>query len=431
MRELRELKSNLDGPDGIRTHDLLVRSQAHYPDSATGPQSECTIRALSLYTKTLGDIVSKKVYEYWYNKIKASEISDRNKQLILDFVKECSTRELSYARMRFYLAKLWVIIRLLNDKPLDGLSEEDVKNLVSEIRNNGYSDWTIYGYKVVVKQFFRWLKGYQLDWLKITMKNNHEKLPEEILTKDEVERMIANGNSSRDKAIVAVIYESGCRISEFLGIKLKHIQFDDYGCVIRVSGKTGSRRIRLVSSIPHLSTWLQNHPKRDDKDSFLWVGRIDHIVLDQSSIRRILNYIAKKAGITKPVNPHAFRHARATYLANYLTEAQMCEYLGWKLGSKMPRVYIHLSGRDVDKSILKMYGIVLDEEKKEESPIKECKFCHERNSVGSKYCKRCGASLDPKVVGEIQRRERELLSMISPEMIERMIEKKVEEALNK
>lgn len=77
-----------------------------------------------------------------------------------------------------------------------------------------------------------------------------------------------------------------------------------------------------------------------------------------------LQRIAKKAGISKQIHPHLFRHSRATYMANYLTEAQMNVYFGWAQGSDMPGVYVHLSGRDVDDAILKANGVIEKEEQK-------------------------------------------------------------------
>ncbi|KXA90543.1 hypothetical protein AKJ40_01415 [candidate division MSBL1 archaeon SCGC-AAA259M10] len=52
----------------------------------------------------------------------------------------------------------------------------------------------------------------------------------------------------------------------------------------------------------------------------------------------MLNRVAEKADIDKPVNPHHFRHSRATFLANRLTESQMCEWFGWVQGSDRPSV---------------------------------------------------------------------------------------------
>ena len=79
-------------------------------------------------------------------------------------------------------------------------------------------------------------------------------------------------------------------------------------------------------------------------------------LLTYNGARGILIRLASRAGIKKRVNPHGFRHARATNLADHLTEAQMNEYLGWVQSPKMTSIYVHLSGRDVDKALLKLHG---------------------------------------------------------------------------
>ncbi|MDI6799059.1 MAG: tyrosine-type recombinase/integrase, partial [Candidatus Aenigmarchaeota archaeon] len=115
----------------------------------------------------------------------------------------------------------------------------------------------------------------------------------------------------------------------------------------------------LFSSVPHLSNWLEHHPLKDNPDAPLWVSvgtRNSHKQLLYYGLYQRLRRIAKRAGIKKKVNPHAFRHARATFLANHLTEAQMKEYFGWVQNSKMASIYVHLCGRDTDEAILKMYG---------------------------------------------------------------------------
>jgi rRNA maturation endonuclease Nob1 len=119
----------------------------------------------------------------------------------------------------------------------------------------------------------------------------------------------------------------------------------------------------------------------------------------------VLKRSALKAGIKKRVNPHAFRHARATHLANHLTEAQMKQYFGWVQSSDMASVYVHLSGRDVDNALLKMNGIEVDEEEEKRNgnivlkPIK-CVRCENENPATNKFCQRCGMALDLRVVME-------------------------------
>jgi site-specific recombinase XerD len=112
--------------------------------------------------------------------------------------------------------------------------------------------------------------------------------------------------------------------------------------------------------------------------------------------------LAKKAGVKKRVNPHSFRHARATHLAGMLTESQMKQYLGWTQGSKMAAVYVHLSGRDVDNKILEIHGLKKpeEEEKARQMGPKICPACEKANEFEARICCRCGRALDIKTAIE-------------------------------
>lgn len=127
------------------------------------------------------------------------------------------------------------------------------------------------------------------------------------------------------------MYETGGRIGELLNLRRKHVQFDNIGAVLIFSGKTGDRRVRLITTTPALSQWMLDHPL-DDPDAPLWVTLGDRnrgAPLDYGAARYALQSLAERAKIKKRINPHSFRHARASYLANHLTEAQLGKYLGW------------------------------------------------------------------------------------------------------
>ena len=259
------------------------------------------------------------------------------------------------------------------------------------INTQPFTEWTKHEYRRSIKKFFKWLgKGDAVSWIKCTSPRNR-KLPEEILTEDDVKRMINAARNSRDRAIISVLYESGCRVGEFLSMRIKNASFDRYGAVIVVHGKTGYRRIRLVSSVPYLAEWLNSHPFKEDSEAWLWISLRTFKRIPYNSLRIILRKIVEKAGVKKKVNPHAFRHARATHLANHLTEAQMKEFFGWVQDSDMASVYVHLSGRDVDRAILKLYGMDMDDEGNNGELLKpkKCLRCGETNPATNQLCKRC------------------------------------------
>lgn len=300
------------------------------------------------------------------------------------------------------------------------LTNEELKDIVRKIETYPeWKDWTKHDFEIILRKFIRWVNGkynknLDTSYIKPRINKKNHKLPEELLTQEEVEQLVNACDNPRDRALISVLYESGCRIGEILGLQLKHIQFDEYGAILMVNGKTGQRRVRIVSSAPLLSNYIENHPFKDSPESYLWLTKFNRKVakkdgwnpLMYKGISSILMKITKKTGIKKRVYPHIFRHSRATHLAKILTEAQMKEYFGWVQASEMASVYVHLSGRDVDHAILKLYGLQ-ENDIKEEQQIKpiRCFKCKEPNSSLDKRCKRCGYSLDEKEVMRIEQKK--------------------------
>lgn len=370
-------------------------------------------------------------------RVQNSHISEINKSLIFKFKDECLSNGLSIDRALFYVDKLYMIARFLK-KNFPQVTKEDLKELVRKIELKDYSEWTKLGYKITLKKFYQWFEGIEegypekVSWIKTGIKKNREKLSN-LPTQEEIEKLINAACTVRDKALVSALYESGCRIGELLNIRLKDAEFDDYGAVILVKGKTGPRRIRLVSSVPRLSIWIEHHPQKDNPESPLWIntGTTNHEeAMMYQTARKILKDLARKINLNKPVNPHSFRKARATHLASKLTEAQMCEYFGWIQGSDMPFTYVHLSGRDIDEAILKMHGKIPKDNDRLEFKLKKCPRCFHENPPDSHFCITCRLPLDEKTAIEIERRKKEFISTtITNEIIEKMVEEKVRQIL--
>jgi integrase/ribosomal protein L40E len=286
-------------------------------------------------------------------------------------------------------------------------------------QNNAWSDWTKSDFKRIVKFFYRWLKFGNLEgdypdivkWIKPKMKRNNSKTPEQILTKEEIELMASKANNIRDKALVLILYESGCRIGELLNMKIKDVAFDNYGCYVLVSGKTGWRRVRIIEYSKDLLAWLDSHPFKNNPESYVWISLEEpepENTLRPESVNNLLKSLAKKANISKRVHNHAFRHARATHLAKYLSEAIMKQHFGWTQDSKMASVYYHLSGKDVDEALLKLHGLKPEETKEETPKIKICPRCGEANSILSHFCKKCNAPLDLPTMLEVEDQRKQL-----------------------
>ncbi|MEM2619567.1 MAG: tyrosine-type recombinase/integrase, partial [Candidatus Hadarchaeales archaeon] len=222
-------------------------------------------------------------------------------------------------------------------KEYSELTEEDVLAWLKRIEEDG-SAHTRHDYKRRVKTFLRWIHQREGRPVPEFVKNIKATKPKglgcEVLTREEVRRMVEATETQRDRALIYLLYDSGARVGELVSMRVKDVEFDQYGAVVRVRGKTGKRRVRLIDSVPDLQLWINMHPNKEDPEAPLWPGRGGKpigIVRVEHMVRRY----AEKAGIPKKVHPHVFRHSRATHLAAMgLTEAQLRGFFGWTRDSE-------------------------------------------------------------------------------------------------
>jgi len=333
----------------------------------------------------------KRLLENCIKSIKENkEFSKQNKKLLLSFQENCITRGLSFFRANKYLYLMKTITKTIN-KDLNKATVKDIESFVNWLEKSDYQEATKKDYKVCLKVFFKWIKKPELtEWVVCKAKRNKGKLPGELLTEEDILKLIDVTSHIRNKCLISVLFESGARISEIGSLKLKHVSFDEFGSTILVKGKSGSRRIRLIASTKYLSDWINQHPTKNNQDTGLWIGFKSKKPLQYRMFFKVLKEAGKKAEIQKKLNPHNFRHSRASMLAKVLTESQLKQFFGWEQSSTMPQIYVHLSGRDLDDSLLSMYGLKqkTQEEKSKLLPIK-CPSCNELNTAGSVVCNSC------------------------------------------
>lgn len=379
-------------------------------------------------------------------KTSKSAASQHNRELILRFDEENMVNGLKDTTRLNTMVILHNFAEFLGTKKFEEVDKQTIAAYIANLKekkkendlkkkkkeSNDY-DLTIELVKTKLKRFYKWLSGGEnypdsVKWLRGKGKN--ETLDEKkILKEEEVKKMIEVADSWRDKAMVAVLYESACRIGEFLGMKIEDLVFDGYGVRVKVSGKTGEREIRLVFSVPYLKEWLKRHPQKDRKEAWLWSVKGDK-PMTESNVNYMLKKLAKKSGIEKEVHPHLLRHSRLTYLAGRLKESYLRKFAGWTGDSNMVKTYVHLNDKDVDLALLKdVYGISkfseVEEVERALTP-KVCPNCGEHNPADVSYCLRCHFPLNPE---EAKARERQFLALLTPELINKLIEKRFKQLI--
>ena len=158
-------------------------------------------------------------------------MSERNRELILEFERKLLSEGLTGVRVEKYIEKLRKIGEALG-KDLDKVTKRDIEDFVYSVERSDYSPWTKHDYKVVLKRFYRWLKGNdeeypeEVKWIKTTLKAKDELLPEDLLTEDEVMKLVEACSNPRDKAFIITLYESGARIGEVGSMRIRDVSFE-------------------------------------------------------------------------------------------------------------------------------------------------------------------------------------------------------------
>jgi integrase/recombinase XerD len=174
-----------------------------------------------------------------------------------------------------------------------------------------------------VATFMRYLKFHNIPT------NRLERFPvtlaaPEYLSKKEISTLMASSNQMSVRTMIALLYDSGARISEILGVKVDDI---DWNGALRVIRKGGRQEWANVSpwGMDHLAKWMDtrtgSHPK-------VFGGRNYH------DMYRLCKTAAKKAGVPH-FTPHMLRHSRAVHLRE---EGVSWEEIGYQLGHVNPAI---------------------------------------------------------------------------------------------
>ncbi len=203
-----------------------------------------------------------------------------------------------------------------------------------------------------VRTFFRFLLAE--GWLSVDPTERLEspkirdRLPE-FLTKEETQRLLDAPNPQkslywRDRSILELLYASGVRVSELVGLLISGLDLDD--SFITVFGKGGKERIVPVG-VPALLTlkrYLSElRPKLDQAE-----GR-GHVYLNargrpltRESVWKLVRDSGRRADINKNVSPHTLRHTFATHLLEGGADLAAVQELLGHVDISSTQIYTHV-----------------------------------------------------------------------------------------
>lgn len=253
--------------------------------------------------------------------------------------------------------------------------------------------------------------------------------PKDVLTRDDVLKLVEGCKNIRDKALVYLLYDSGARANEILKLTVGDVTIEEACGFVTLKGSGGARQIPFVESLPFVTSLLNNHHFRNEPDAPLWLtDPFSKRGMSYPMLSKLLKTLKERCGLKKPLSPHKLRHARLTHLAEKNWGDQRLKvFAGWTPGSRMAERYIHLTGRDLKNAMLETYGVESIKPKAVVLKSKKCQRCDILNEPTNQYCKRCGLILDETLALKRMNKQTEVKKL--EEEMKAMIEAHVQEAL--
>jgi integrase/recombinase XerD len=321
------------------------------------------------------------------------------------------------------------------NKNFNDVTREDIISFLNTLRKNETDDpnhkWigTYNLYLMTIDTFFKWLyypktepkerpkPEVLLNVKRLKRKEKSAYKPTDMWTQEDDLLFLKYRPSKRDRCYHAISRDSSCRPHELLKLKIKDVVFKmasdghrQYAEIL-VNGKTGTRAIPLINSIPYVKDMLDSHPMKNSPN--------EHLIYNEKAFGRALSIFGlfhmykryrvlvfpsllkdplldpdDKAKIQdllkKPWNPYIRRHSALTEKSKFLKEHTLRQHAGWSPTSNMHQKYIHYFGNESNESILEAYGLISKSKQYiDKLKPKACPNCQESNKIDAKFCSKC------------------------------------------
>ncbi|MBU0630414.1 MAG: tyrosine recombinase XerC [Candidatus Margulisbacteria bacterium] len=248
-----------------------------------------------------------------------------------------------------YQRDLVFLVAFLKDREIN---RSAAREFLIQLEKKIFSRRSIARKLSAARSFFRFLlredltEGNPFDLL-LTPKIQ-KKLPN-FLYPEEMARLLKAPDQKhlgiRDLAILELLYSSGIRVTELVGLNLNEMDLAEGE--IRVFGKGAKERIVLFGSLAAtaLGNYINNARGKllvGRKSQALFLGRLG-TRLTARQIERLIKFYAKKAGINKKVTPHTLRHSFATHLLDGGADLRMVQELLGHVSLSTTQVYTHVT----------------------------------------------------------------------------------------
>lgn len=235
------------------------------------------------------------------------------------------------------------------------IKEIDIKVLgqyLEHLQKSGLAASSTARHLVTIRMFFRYLvlEGVLLESAVELMNSPKlwQYLPR-VLSPDAVDRLLEAPKGGdryfrRDRALLAVMYATGCRVSEVTSLRMRDVNLDEAYC--RCVGKGNKERVVSLNgvAIDAVKLYLEDERGllvRHTSSDFLFVTRSGN-PLSRIMVWNLVRKYAVKAGCSGDVTPHTLRHSFATHMLAGGAEIRALQEMLGHASIRTTQIYTHV-----------------------------------------------------------------------------------------
>ncbi|MCK9554627.1 tyrosine recombinase XerC [bacterium] len=276
-------------------------------------------------------------------------------------------KDASSHTIRNYRNDLLQFVEFISDKSysvLDRLNEIDhitIRNFLANIKDKNYSRATVVRKIAALRSFFRYMlrEGFikANPAVGMIMPKKERKLPN-FLDMKEIGKLLEAPDVNildglRDRAILEILYSSGIRVSELVGLNAGSV--DLIGEVLKVKGKGKKERLVPIGSVAVniLNEYINKRKKGDYKGrradfTAVFLNKYGQRITDRS-VRRIVDKYIRNVALEHKISPHVFRHTFATHMLDAGADLRSVQELLGHSSLSTTQIYTHVTTEKLKK----------------------------------------------------------------------------------
>lgn len=258
------------------------------------------------------------------------------------FLAGLQLRGRSQHTLKNYRYILILFLEWLGEKPLSEVTTADLRRWLMEERQPRNKQSSVAHDVVVLRSMFNWL--HREEYLdrnpaaRLDVPRISARLPKH-LTHEEIERLREACRRPRDRAILEMLYSTGVRVSELIGMDRRRV--DWHAREVSVVGKGDKERVVQFSTLAAI--WTQRYLSgRQDDHPALFLSNYRRRI-SKASVERLMKVLGDRAGLDERVWPHKLRHTFATHMLEAGVPLPVIQEAMGHNSVATTQIYAHLS----------------------------------------------------------------------------------------